>query len=600
MADFTALKAAIQAAIRQNGNNEITGNIMQGILLSMVNTIGDASIIPLMDAVVALSTRIANEFIQLGVPETVNINNIGSGVLSFTSASVPSGLPSIDYGDGAVIFTIRQNETNLSDFDRQFLITKNAIYTRVYYGSAWQIWKGTDITNEVIQLGLKTEAFAVDNLKSGIYSFIAPTGASLGIPDLDYGDGGQLSVFRQNNDSLSDWDRQVLTSNMKPNFVYTRTYYNNAWGIWKLYKSPVPREVIELGVKTSAFSIDNLASGIYDFTAPTGANLGFPDLDYGDGGQLSVFRQSDDSLSDFDRQMLVSNMKPGIVYTRVYVGNAWGNWKSYSYEPDAIECGAGKQYTTLRAAVNAAIQKKGTTVIVYPGTYDLTQEFATELANHSGSGILLANDVHLKFLAGAYVTCLVDVSNTWAYANFEPFRVDAGDANTNFTIEGINIKCKNTRYCVHDEYFGADVKYIHKYINCHMEQTDENQLAHYHQCIGIGLGKNGTIIVDGGYYKSYSLYYEPHYTSADDMQQPITAHNGNNANCDGRIFIKDVYLADKGYLRFGNYGSSTILTPVEVCGCRMYKPIMLMNETWDSQQVTNFEIIAFNNEIITQ
>lgn len=44
MADFSALKTAIQANIRTNGNEEITGAILQDILLSMVTTMGDGAI----------------------------------------------------------------------------------------------------------------------------------------------------------------------------------------------------------------------------------------------------------------------------------------------------------------------------------------------------------------------------------------------------------------------------------------------------------------------------------------------------------------------------------------------------------------------------
>ena len=40
MANFATLKAAIAAAIKQNGNNEITGNLLQQQLLSMVNSLG--------------------------------------------------------------------------------------------------------------------------------------------------------------------------------------------------------------------------------------------------------------------------------------------------------------------------------------------------------------------------------------------------------------------------------------------------------------------------------------------------------------------------------------------------------------------------------
>jgi len=40
MANYATLKAAIQAAIKQNGNNEITGALLQAQLLSMINSLG--------------------------------------------------------------------------------------------------------------------------------------------------------------------------------------------------------------------------------------------------------------------------------------------------------------------------------------------------------------------------------------------------------------------------------------------------------------------------------------------------------------------------------------------------------------------------------
>lgn len=44
MANFLALKTAIQNAIKQNGNEEITGDVLQQILLSVVNTMGEGAI----------------------------------------------------------------------------------------------------------------------------------------------------------------------------------------------------------------------------------------------------------------------------------------------------------------------------------------------------------------------------------------------------------------------------------------------------------------------------------------------------------------------------------------------------------------------------
>ena len=56
MADFSALKTAIQTYIKQNGNEEITGEILQEILLSVVTTLGDSAI---NDLVTALANEVA-------------------------------------------------------------------------------------------------------------------------------------------------------------------------------------------------------------------------------------------------------------------------------------------------------------------------------------------------------------------------------------------------------------------------------------------------------------------------------------------------------------------------------------------------------------
>jgi hypothetical protein len=57
MADFSALKEAIQDYIKQNGNEEITGEKLQTILLSIVNTLGDSAI---NDLITALNAEVAS------------------------------------------------------------------------------------------------------------------------------------------------------------------------------------------------------------------------------------------------------------------------------------------------------------------------------------------------------------------------------------------------------------------------------------------------------------------------------------------------------------------------------------------------------------
>lgn len=111
MADFSALKAAIQAAIRQNGNNEITGNIMQGILLSMVNTLGDAAINALVLIVDELSTKLSNGYLFAGVINPSSSPSVGTGKYFFLSSKggtytncggieLPQGINIIMYNNG--------------------------------------------------------------------------------------------------------------------------------------------------------------------------------------------------------------------------------------------------------------------------------------------------------------------------------------------------------------------------------------------------------------------------------------------------------------------------------------------------------------------
>ena len=86
MADFSALKTSIQNYIKKNGNEEITGNLLQQILLSMVSTLGDSAI---NDLVTALNAEIANR----GNADTELGGNITTlqGVVNGIKANVENG-----------------------------------------------------------------------------------------------------------------------------------------------------------------------------------------------------------------------------------------------------------------------------------------------------------------------------------------------------------------------------------------------------------------------------------------------------------------------------------------------------------------------------
>lgn len=272
----------------------------------------------------------------------------------------------------------------------------------------------------------------------------------------------------------------------------------------------------------------------------------------------------------------------------------WSAWSDILTSDDVIKCGSGKQYTRLRDAVAAGVLA-GRTVIVYPGTYDLTSEFASELAAETGSaGIALGNGVHIIFMAGAYVTANLDGSSAWAYDNFQPFY-----STGSFTLENAHIIASNTRYCVHNEHGRNSTPYTAKFINCHMEYTNSRQNVKYVQCIGGGLGLHGNILIDGGFYKSSTEYgYSSYgsYGTAQNCQQPISYHNSSLAGADSKIVIRNVYLADRGYFRFGNHGSSTMLSNIEISGCSVGLPTMNMFETVDDVAM-NLSFVLYNNTI---
>jgi hypothetical protein len=154
--------------------------------------------------------------------------------------------------------------------------------------------------------------------------------------------------------------------------------------------------------------------------------------------------------------------------------------------------GAGQQYTTLKAGFAAAIKKSNSTVYVHPGNYDLLQEFASEISAATGDvkGLKLGNGMKVIFYAGAYVTCLYELSGNstkdrWVYDCFNPMYASTGD----YYIEGLNIRCSNTRYCVHDERNGNEETYIHTYKDCNMYYENNHSDINYVQCIGGGLGE---------------------------------------------------------------------------------------------------------------
>ena len=138
MADFTALKTAIQNAIKQNGNEEITGNLLQDTLLAIVTTLGDGSINNLISA---LNTE--SNARQLGDSTLQsNINSVTSAITAINYAiangSVYAGIatPTTTPVTGRV-FYLALTAGTYTNFGN--LVVTQGINILKYNGSAWSL-----------------------------------------------------------------------------------------------------------------------------------------------------------------------------------------------------------------------------------------------------------------------------------------------------------------------------------------------------------------------------------------------------------------------------------------------------------------------------
>ena len=250
--------------------------------------------------------------------------------------------------------------------------------------------------------------------------------------------------------------------------------------------------------------------------------------------------------------------------------------------------GSTREYTTLRAGIAEAIQYPRSIVYVDAETFDLTQEFAAEIsaAGTTQYGIELGNGVHVIFSAGAVVNALYHGTNANVVKYFAPFY--SGIMAGGFTLEGLTIYAKNTRYCVHDEYGGADVKDIrNRYINCKMEYDGTTSPYDYYQnCIGGGTAKHTYAEIINCYFDTYGTMGE---------KTPVSYHNSVTDGSKSTIILSNCYFAH-GTFRLGYYGPSTLMSRAFVNNCSFTSTPFIRAED-ASAQVENWEMVAFMNEI---
>ena len=131
MADFTALKTTIQTYIKQNGNEEITGNILQEVLLAMVQTMGDGAINDLVTDLSDEVTARQNADTTLGNSLQEIHDAVDNGYV-YAGIATPTGTPV-----SGKVFYFAVTEGTYTNFGG--LAVTQGINILKYNGSEWSV-----------------------------------------------------------------------------------------------------------------------------------------------------------------------------------------------------------------------------------------------------------------------------------------------------------------------------------------------------------------------------------------------------------------------------------------------------------------------------
>lgn len=285
------------------------------------------------------------------------------------------------------------------------------------------------------------------------------------------------------------------------------------------------------------------------------------------------------------------------IFTRTRISGSWTAWKPIMGGDIYIidKAGSGNN-TSLVAGIIEAYEAEFKYIKILAGTYDMVSEYRalygddweTDILNSAYSGGLpIGNGMVLDFSPGAQVT--FDYSN---YRNAtinnttSAFIAKGGD----FEINGLNLACKNIRYCIHDE-MNSNGEYKHVYNNCKMSMIDDaNTSWKSCQCIGGGMGKSGNIEIRN------CLFYSDN-NGANAGIGAVSFHNGAAAGIQSFVSIIGCYFdGNNGTIRASWYGVSTLISEVLASGNSFKIAPIYRAETQDSN-IQNIKLTAFNNEV---
>lgn len=284
-------------------------------------------------------------------------------------------------------------------------------------------------------------------------------------------------------------------------------------------------------------------------------------------------------------------------FVRTRVSGSWGVWKQISGNSEYVidKNGTGNN-TSLVAGIIQAYEAGIKNIKILAGTYDMIAEYQsyygsdweTDLLNSSySSGLPIGNGMVLDFAPGAVVTFdYSDGRNANINERTAAFMAKQGD----YEIYGLDISCKNIRYCIHDELAGVG-SYRHIYSNCKMSMIDDENTAWKScQCIGGGLGKSGNIEIRN------CMFYSDNNGGSTGLGA-VSYHNGEYAGIKSFISITGCYFdGNNGTFRASWYGVSTLITHV-IASNNSIKIAPIIRPETSGSTVENVEFTGFNNII---
>ena len=552
--------------------------------------------------------------------------------LTITSATTTINIPSdflVDSTNNGELRTYKcyYSDSNYRIYQELTRDEDNAVWRRTFQVS-WSAWKKIELgyisqAPVAIFHNLVTNPSDLNNLteiKCYVVQLTSSSSVSNFPTDYPIGGLGVLYVYKAGISATYPNTNYIIVQRLEhlsSNKVWFRNYstVTSAWSNWKEDGEVfvVENQIFASWDKNLSNLNDAPINSILKLTITSATTtLNIPQdflIDSANDGELRTCKcyYSD---SEYRIYQNLTRFSDGSCWWRTWQSNTsvWGPWHRQDIPQNILTIGQGKQYSTLRAGFSAAFDIPNCKVVVYPGIYDLTVECSDILGTtliSNFSPCKLGNGMHVVFMEGAKVTCNIekgtmsDAQFNSIKEHFEPMAFYFNGDNGDFTLENVVIESKNCRYCVHDDQGGSTKPYVHKYINCRMYRTNSNITPNnnFVNCIGGGLGKHGTIVIDGGWYKTEAVVGSSKIMNGDiDYQQsPISYHNGNVEDAQSSIEIHNVYLADRGYIQLADYGSSTLKTKLYVSGCRFGLPILHRGTAADS--IENMEIAAqWNNE----